>query len=106
MAPGWLAEKKALGLALDLQIGSLLVSADGSTWVSAFESGLCPSRTVGAGLYPAISGSRHAKVRCNFGLDPGQRPMKTRPPSSEYRTIGAASMDSQVAVICNASLVI
>jgi hypothetical protein len=43
-------------------------------WQTAYSSGLQPSTTVGAALFPAISGKRGVRLQCNFGLDP-RRPL-------------------------------
>jgi hypothetical protein len=47
-------------------------------WETAFSSGLQPSATVGAALFPAISGCGGVRLRCNFGLDP-RRPLRFPP---------------------------
>jgi hypothetical protein len=47
-------------------------------WQVAFPSGVQPSASVGAALYPAVSGMKGVKLRCNFGLN-NQLPL-LRPP--------------------------
>jgi hypothetical protein len=51
-------------------------------WKTAYSSGLQPSATVGAALFPAISGEEGVRLRCNFGLDPG-RPLRFPPSKPE-----------------------
>ncbi len=90
VAGGWFAAGKALGMALDLDAGSMLVSVDGAAWTVAFAAQnrpCCPSAAAGAALFPALSGWGGASVRCNWGTDP-ERPMRHGPPSGEYRPIG------------------
>ncbi len=89
MAGGWFTAGKTLGVALDLDAGTMLVSVDCAGWTVAFADGCAPGAAVGAGLFPAISGQRGARVRCNWGADTG-RPMKHCPPSGEYSAIGLA----------------
>jgi hypothetical protein len=83
---------ETLGVALDLDAGTLFVSFDGGEWTVAFpnstHTGSCrPSDTAGAALFPALSGSKGAWVRCNWGADAG-RPMRHTPPSEEYCAVG------------------
>jgi hypothetical protein len=93
-ARGWFAAGKSLRLAADLNAGAMrlaVVKTDGTSaggekstsilsspmahiplvadWQTAYSSGLQPSATVGAALFPAISGKGGAKLRCKFGLD-------------------------------------
>jgi hypothetical protein len=89
VAGGWFGAGKTLGVALDLDAGTLLVSVDGAAWTVAFADGCAPSAAVGAALFPALSGSEGAQVRCNWGADAG-RPMKHGPPSGEYCAVGLA----------------
>jgi hypothetical protein len=44
----------------------------------AFPSGVQPSASVGAALYPAVSGTKGVKLRFNFGHN-SQRPLLHRP---------------------------
>jgi hypothetical protein len=106
-AGGWFEAGKLLRLAADLNAGAMwvaVVEADGTCaggekstsilssptahiplaadWQTAFSSGLQPSTTVGAALFPAISGEGGAKLRCNFGLDP-ERPLRFPPSKPE-----------------------
>ncbi len=83
---------KTLGVALDLDAGTLLVSFDGGDWAVAFpnttHTGPCrPSDTAGAALFPALNGSKGAWVRCNWGTDK-ERPMRHSPPSEQFRAVG------------------
>ncbi len=97
VAAGWFTAGKTRGLALDLDSGTLLVSVDGADWVVAFQTGCAPGPAVGAGLFPAVSGSRGARVRCNWGADAG-RPMRHGPPASGgYRAVGLLLDAPQVA---------
>jgi hypothetical protein len=93
-AGSWFAAGKSLRLASDLDAGVMrvaVVETDGTCaggekstsilsspmahillvadWRTAYSSGLQPSTTVGAALFPAISGRGGAKLRCKFGLD-------------------------------------
>ena len=86
-AAGWFAAGKTLGVAVDLDAGTLRVSVDGADWAVAFQAGCAPGAAVGAGLFPALSGSDGARVRCNWGADES-RPMRHAPPASEYRAVG------------------
>ncbi len=86
MAAGWFAAGKTLGVAVDLDAGTVLVSVDGADWAVAF-LGCAPGAAVGAGLFPALSGKNGARVRCNWGADES-RPMQHAPPASEYRAVG------------------
>ena len=104
---GWFNAGKSLRLAADLNAGAMrvaVVKTDGTSaggenstsilpspmahiplladWQTAYSSGLQPSATVGAALFPAISGQGGAKLRCNFGLDPG-RPLRFPPSKPE-----------------------
>ncbi len=87
MASGWFEAGKTLGVAVDLDAGTMLVSVDGGDWVVAIPEGCTPSATAGASLYPALSGNDGLRLLCNWGADPG-RPMKHRPPSEDYRVVG------------------
>ncbi len=85
-----------LGLALDLDAGTLQVSHDGGEWAPAFPSSLeehagpiAPSAAAGAALFPAVCGDGGARVRFNWGADAG-RPLKHDPPSGEYHAVGLA----------------
>ncbi len=89
MAEGWFAAGKTLGLALDLGSGTMLVSVDGGEWAVAFPEGCAPSSSVGAALFPALSGKEGATVRCNWGAD-ALRPLEHAPPSGDYMALGLA----------------
>jgi hypothetical protein len=58
---GWYVVGKTLGVALDLDAGTLLVSVDGGKWDVAFQDGCAPSSSVGAALFPALSGRTGAR---------------------------------------------
>ncbi len=88
MAAGWFASGKTLGVALDLDSGTMHVSVDGGDWAVAFQDECAPSATAGAALFPALSGKSGARVVCNWGAD---RPLKHTPPSGEYVALGQAS---------------
>jgi hypothetical protein len=87
VAAGWFTAGKRLGVAADLDAGTLLVSVDGADWTVAFQAGCAPGPAVGAGLFPALSGRDGARVRCNWGGDSGRR-MRLEPPSGGYRVVG------------------
>ena len=95
MAAGWFAAGKTLGIAVDLDAGTMLVSVDGAAWADAFDAACAPSAAVGAGLFPALCGSGGVRVRCNWGAD-AARPMTRSPPSGGYRAVGQALL-AQVA---------
>ena len=79
-----------LGLACDLDAGSLLVAADGGPWETcAFPAGPRPGGVVGGGLHPFLTGADGLRVRCNWGAD-AARPLKHAAPSGEYRAVGLA----------------
>ncbi len=93
---------KTLGLALDLEAGMLLVSADGGDWTVAFpnsaHTGPCrPSYAAGAALFPVLCGCGGVRVRCNWGAD-AQWPMRHGPPSEEYCAVGLRRLAPQVRV--------
>jgi hypothetical protein len=87
VAPGWFVAGKTLGLALDLDAGTLRVSVDGGAWAVAFQDGCAPGAAAGAALFPALSGCDGARLRCNWGGD-GGRPTRHAPPSGDYRAVG------------------
>jgi hypothetical protein len=86
-----------LGLALDLDAGTLLISVNGGEWAVVFNDSCTPSAVAGAALFPAMRGSvdyddatnevYFPVVRCNWGTDKG-RPMRHNPPSEGYRPVG------------------
>ena len=82
-----------LGVALDLDAGTLLASFDGGDWISASpiaeeSAGPCrPSASAGAALYPVLWVGSRAFLRCNWGAN-AARPLKYGPPSGEYRAVG------------------
>jgi hypothetical protein len=79
---------KTLGLALDLEAGTMLVSVDGAEWVAAPLPQPCvPGAAVGAALFPALSGYVCTRLRCNWGVD-AERPMRHAPPPGDYRAVG------------------
>ena len=83
MAEGWFKAGKTLGLALDLDAGTLRVSVDGGAWAVAFQDGCAPGAAVGAALFPALSGKAGARLRANWGWD-RERPMRHGPPEGDY----------------------
>ncbi len=85
----WNESGGTLGVALDMNTGTLLVSVDGAAWAVAFADGCAPGAAVGAALFPALCGSGGARVRCNWGADAG-RPMRHSPPSWQYNAVGLA----------------
>ena len=93
MASGWFVAGKTLGLALDLDAGTLRVSVDGGAWAVAFQDGCAPGAAAGAALFPALSGCTGARLRCNWGGD-GGRPMRHGPPSGDYRAVGQLQASS------------
>ncbi len=87
--PGWFTAGSVLGIAVDLDSGTLFCTACGrGGWISCFQSGLRPGATVGNALLLAVTCADGARVRCNSGIDPS-RPMRHDPPSSLYRPFGA-----------------
>jgi hypothetical protein len=105
---GWFAAGKVLRLALDLGTGSLLIAVaspvqheeqeqagkkvyDEGEWKAAFPDGLCPGPAVGAALYPALSGSKGARVRCHFGGSGAAGMPVGKGPTDEYRAVGDAA---------------
>ena len=88
MAARWFAAGKTLGVAADLDAGTLLVSVNGADWAVLFQAGCAPGPAGGSGLYPVLSGTGGASLRCNWGADAG-RPMRHGPPASGgYRAVG------------------
>ncbi len=87
---GWFSVGKTLGVAADLDAGTLFFASDGGPWTTSFTSGVAPGPEVGPALFPALSGSGDARVRCNFGTDASQ-PLRHAPPSDDYRPFGAAA---------------
>jgi hypothetical protein len=59
-----------VGVAWDAAAGALLVSVDGSDLAPLFPTGVAPGPAIGAGLYPAVSGSLGCRVRWNAGRQP------------------------------------
>ena len=93
-ASGWFQEGMVLCLDADLSAGTLRVAvgrlqSDGtegpccSEWTTAVPSGLQPSATVGAALFPAVTGYGGVRLRFNFGLDSG-RPLRFPPAWMEH----------------------
>ena len=89
VAAGWSEAGKTLGVAVDIDSGTMSVSVNGGAWAVAFPKGCTPSVEAGAALLPAVSGNG-GRLRCNFGAD-AARPLKHGPPSDEYRAVGLAS---------------
>ena len=63
--------------------------------VTAFASGLSPGATVGAGLFPVVSGQGSSKVLLNFGHDQVALPLRYQPPSADYIPVAKAAASSQ-----------
>ena len=82
-----------LGVAADLDAGTLLCTAGGA-WTPCFPSGLRPGPAVGGALLPAVSCCEGARLRVNLG-GVASRPLRYAPPSGEYRPF-AADADDQV----------
>ena len=88
--PEWCSEGQTLGIALDVDTGSMLVkSGAASSWIPVFESGVMPGAEVGGGVFPVIFGLFGAKVRCNFGFD-ASRPLVLAPPTADFEAFGNA----------------
>jgi hypothetical protein len=66
-----------VGLAWDAGAGALLVAVDGADPKPLFPEGLKAGPAVGAGLFPALSGSEGCRVDVNLG----QRPFRHTPPA-------------------------
>jgi hypothetical protein len=77
---------EVVGVAYDLDRGSLSVSVSGSfapPMGEAFEQGVRAGPVAGAGISPAIGG-RQVELRYNAGGDPAGRPFRFAPPSPDY----------------------
>jgi hypothetical protein len=95
-AAGWFETGNILGVALDLDTGTLLASVNGTCWVVACPNAIhtspcCPSGTAGSALFPAMCGGGGARLRCNWGGVAG-RPMRHCPPSGQYLAVGLIAM--------------
>jgi hypothetical protein len=93
VTPGWFAAGGVLGVAADLDAGTLLCTAGGA-WTPCFPSALRPGPAVGGALFPIVSCWGGARVRDNLGGD-ASRPLRHAPPSGEYRPF-ADDADGQV----------
>lgn len=99
----WFEEGKTLGVAVDMEGGSLLVSVAGPEtatpqWLVATDT-LPLATAKGRGLFPSISGQQGACLRLNYGHDPVSRPFKIAPPSAYFKSAAslmAAAGDCQV----------
>jgi hypothetical protein len=93
---GWLQVGTVLGVAVDLEEGSMLATASPtsitcvSDWHTAFKTGLSPSSEIGNALIPIVSGVLGAEVKYNFGFNLASRPMLHSPPSDDYKPISTA----------------
>ena len=65
-----------MGVAWDWVAGALLVAVDGAALTPLFPDGVKPGPTVGAGLFPAVSGMGGCRVLWNVG----HRPFRHGPP--------------------------
>ena len=92
MAEGWFSAGATLGVALDLDHGTLLVSVNRAEWKVALQAGCAPSNTVGAGLFPAVSGKGGVRLRCRWGGDA----MTHGPPAGGYRAVALLHTPQQV----------
>ena len=83
---GEIQDGAVLGVAVDIPAGTMLFAfaGDGMGWRTAFASDVSPGYSVGAALFPAISGEI-ARVRFNSGLE---RPMVLGPPSPDFVPVG------------------
>ncbi len=85
--PGWCKSGQTLGVAADLEAGTLHFALDSDShkidWTPAYLSGVVPGLAVGPALFPVISGYNFSQVRCNFGTDPS-RLLRLKPPSNDY----------------------
>ena len=92
MAAGWFVPDGTLGLALDLDTGEMQMSVNGKEWKTVYKAaGVSAARasgTIGAGLFPSISGMNGSRVQCNWGGKWGHE-MKYTAPSSAYQAVGA-----------------
>jgi hypothetical protein len=72
-----------IGVACDVEKGTMQVSINGGMFVTIFSSGVSTGPAIGSDLFPIVAGARKMKVRLNFGTDPFQ-PFRYAPPSSVY----------------------
>ncbi len=79
--PAFLREGATLCVAWDGVAGIMLVSVDGAPYVAPFppDAPVLPSATVGAGLYPAISGANGCVLE--WSMSGG---MGLAPPTADY----------------------
>ncbi len=88
VASGWGEVGKTLGVALDLDAGSMLVSVNGAEWTPVpFSEPCAPGAGAGAAVFPALTGAMGSRMRCNWGAD-AARPMRHGPPAGGYRAVG------------------
>jgi len=97
----WLEVGTIFGIAIDLDLGCMQACVlthdsplDGG-WTTTFDSGISPGQAVGSGLFPAVSGTKGVKIKCNFGHDLVNRPMRLLPPSSEYKCFAEVALQSK-----------
>jgi hypothetical protein len=95
-----------VGVAWDAGAGSLQVAVDGANLFPLFPDGLRPGLSVGAGLFPAMSGSGG----CRVGFNLGGRPFR-HPPAGGFLPCAEAAAATAAApawppgqVLCSVSL--
>ena len=94
IARGWFVVGGVLGIAADLDAGTLHCTT-GRGWTPSLNSDLRPGPAVGGALYPALDVSRDTAVRVNLGGD-ASRPFRHTPPTGEYKPFAAAADDVDV----------
>ena len=100
---GWFTPGAILGLAVDLEAGTMLAAIGhtiplnipndeiqhhcGSNWKIVFRSGVQPGAHVGGGLYPVLAGGWGSRARYNFG----HTTMRHSPPEGGFISVFAAA---------------
>jgi hypothetical protein len=59
-----------LGLACDVEKGTMQLSVNGGPFVKLYSSGVSTGPAVGADLFPIMAGERGLQIRLNFGTNP------------------------------------
>jgi hypothetical protein len=88
-----------LGLACNLEKGTMQISLNGGSFVTVFSSGVTAGPVVGADLFPIMAGERGLKIRLKLGMNPVLS-FRHTPPDFQYsmgylRTI-AESLEEKV----------
>ena len=107
----WHKVGSVLGLACDLDAGTMQVTVDGSfsgrNGGTPFKKGVHPGPKVGSGLFPAVTGGK-CQIKCNLGNDLLRNPFRFSAPSTDYiaLSISANSLLTQGKVsvlrsVCN-----